>query len=206
MKRFSAIFICIVMLFASGFCANAEDDTASLTPLALVQFSSIESSALSFFVSDGGKATVQYSVFLKNDAGPVVVKTYIEKKNTGLFWSRVENGMKNNEWTDRYEKKYFVGTHTLKLSESGTYRAMIEIYVGSDVLKKYTEFQYDVNGLRGDVDSDGRITASDARLALRFSAKLQQSTQSQKKNADMNDDGRITAADARLILRMAARL
>jgi len=58
----------------------------------------------------------------------------------------------------------------------------------------------------GDVDGDGRITAADARLTLRFSARLIDLTEQQKKAADINGDGKITAANARRVLRWSARL
>lgn len=58
----------------------------------------------------------------------------------------------------------------------------------------------------GDVDGNGRITAADARLALRISAKLDQPDERQKKAADVNGDGNVTSSDARAILRFAAGL
>ena len=58
----------------------------------------------------------------------------------------------------------------------------------------------------GDVNQDGKVTASDARLALRYSAKLQMLTNAQMKAADANADGKVTAADARILLRYAAGL
>lgn len=64
----------------------------------------------------------------------------------------------------------------------------------------------DVNYLTGDVDGDGRITAKDARLALRVSAKLDRATYVESLAADVNLDGKVTAADARKILRVAAKL
>lgn len=58
----------------------------------------------------------------------------------------------------------------------------------------------------GDVNGDGKISAADARLALRFSASLEKPTEEQKKSADVNNDGKITASDARMILRVSAGL
>ena len=58
----------------------------------------------------------------------------------------------------------------------------------------------------GDVNKDGKITAADARLALRVSAKLETLTDYILRVADMNKDGKITAADARTILRKSAKL
>ena len=64
----------------------------------------------------------------------------------------------------------------------------------------------DADVMLGDVNKDGKITAADARLALRVSAKLETLTDYIQKTADMNKDGKITAADARKILRVSAKL
>ena len=58
----------------------------------------------------------------------------------------------------------------------------------------------------GDINGDDKITASDARLALRFSANLENPTEQQKKAADVNNDGKVNAIDARMILRVSAGL
>ena len=59
----------------------------------------------------------------------------------------------------------------------------------------------------GDVNFDGKITAADARLALRSSAKLWTPFFiEQFHSADIDGDLKINAADARAILRASARL
>ena len=60
----------------------------------------------------------------------------------------------------------------------------------------------------GDVNGDSKVTAADARLALRAAVGLESYAKGSEKfqAADMNQDGAITAADARLILRMAVGL
>lgn len=58
----------------------------------------------------------------------------------------------------------------------------------------------------GDVNFDGRITAADARLALRFSAKLETPTAEQFIVANVIVNEKIEASDARLILRVSAKL
>ncbi len=58
----------------------------------------------------------------------------------------------------------------------------------------------------GDVNGDGKITASDARSTLRASAKLEELTEEQLKVADVDFNGRVSAADARIILRVSAKL
>ena len=78
------------------------------------------------------------------------------------------------------------------------------------VCKKCNESRYEViekgENLKGDMNSDGKITAADARILLRISARLEPSDDSIIKKGDINKDGRITAADARKILRVSAKL
>ena len=62
------------------------------------------------------------------------------------------------------------------------------------------------NVVTGDVNGDGKLTASDARAALRMSAKLETYTPEQFAAADVNGDGKLTASDARIILRVSAKL
>ncbi|MBQ6019765.1 MAG: dockerin type I repeat-containing protein [Clostridia bacterium] len=58
----------------------------------------------------------------------------------------------------------------------------------------------------GDVNADGRISASDARLVLRRAARLEEFETARENAADADRSGRVTASDARLLLRVAARL
>ncbi len=58
----------------------------------------------------------------------------------------------------------------------------------------------------GDVNMDGKVTAADARAALRISAKLDTGTAVMLLAADCDGKERVTAADARIILRVSAKL
>lgn len=60
--------------------------------------------------------------------------------------------------------------------------------------------------IMGDLDNNQKITATDARICLRASAKLIELTEEEKQAADVLNDGEVTAADARKILRVSARL
>lgn len=60
--------------------------------------------------------------------------------------------------------------------------------------------------LKGDVNSDGRITASDARTILRIAARLETPGEAVRASADINSDGKTTSAEARSVLRFSARL
>lgn len=58
----------------------------------------------------------------------------------------------------------------------------------------------------GDADSNGKITASDARAALRIAARLDTPTEIQTMALDLDNNGKISPSEARKILRFAARL
>ena len=58
----------------------------------------------------------------------------------------------------------------------------------------------------GDIDDDGKITAADARLALRTSVKLEKLDERKTYAADVDKNSSVTAADARLILRYSVGL
>lgn len=65
---------------------------------------------------------------------------------------------------------------------------------------------FDKEQIPGDMDSNGEITAADARTALRIAASLEPATDEMRAVADINNDGQVTAADARTILRISAGL
>ncbi len=58
----------------------------------------------------------------------------------------------------------------------------------------------------GDMDSDNKITASDARTVLRASVGLEELSAEKAFLADIDGDSSVTAADARLILRTSVAL
>ncbi|MBQ7637721.1 MAG: hypothetical protein IJS90_02320 [Clostridia bacterium] len=58
----------------------------------------------------------------------------------------------------------------------------------------------------GDIDADGKVTAADARLALRAAVGLEHFTEAQKKAGDTDGDGKNTSSDARDILRKSVGL
>ena len=60
--------------------------------------------------------------------------------------------------------------------------------------------------IKGDIDGDGKVTASDARLALRAAVGLEVLDAEQIEAGDMDDDGKITSSDARDILRKSVGL
>ncbi len=69
------------------------------------------------------------------------------------------------------------------------------------------EFSYDfIIIVSGDVNRDGVVTATDARMVLRYSAGLESFDDFQLSASYANEDDEITAADARTVLRVSAGL
>lgn len=59
----------------------------------------------------------------------------------------------------------------------------------------------------GDATLSSGVSAADARLILRYSAKLEpEFSQIQLKVSDINNDSKVNAADARIVLRLSAKL
>jgi hypothetical protein len=81
-----------------------------------------------------------------------------------------------------------------------------ESFSYEDITEDFSENENELKLLKGDVNSDGFITAGDARLALRASAKLITINSEQTFAADVSNDGVVTAKDARTILRYSAKL
>ncbi len=58
----------------------------------------------------------------------------------------------------------------------------------------------------GDIQGDGKITASDARQTLRASVELETLASYELEAADLKQDGKPKAEDARAILRISVEL
>lgn len=62
----------------------------------------------------------------------------------------------------------------------------------------------DATSTLGDVNLDGKVTTTDARLALRAASGLDTLTPQQALAADVNKNGKTDTSDARKILRVAS--
>ena len=83
---------------------------------------------------------------------------------------------------------------------------MIIANTPSDMIERFIRSRIPSGGMKGDVNLDGKVDATDARLALRAAAKLDTLTGQAFTNADVDGSGIINAEDARKILRVAAKL
>lgn len=139
--------------------------------------------------------TGNYDMCFYNDADNAVKISFMYSE------SNQENALKMFVLTFSYTGKAVYPT--LKVTNiAGTYiKSVAEVIVLNE-----REETPPVSTVKGDVDLNGKITAADVRLALRKSAKLENLSESQMKNADVNSDSLVTATDARLILRYTAGL
>lgn len=120
------------------------------------------------------------------------------------------------EYSDKctYGGSYGMWQYTSKGSVSGieeNYTDLNICYVNYPKLISDLGFNKQINHngetKKGDVNGDGKLTAADARLALRISAKLEANvTDKMMSAADADGNGTVTAADARIILRVSAGL
>ena len=94
--------------------------------------------------------------------------------------------------------------HKIDTSKIGKYTVKV-LHNNFSAQFKYTVAKR-IDARIGDINFDGRVTASDARLALRAAAKLDTLQGNALLAADVDFDGKTSASDARKILRVAAGL
>ena len=164
----------------------------------------------------------QYPVFLDLEESSIaklgkakileIAKTfcyYIEKAgytfgiyaNTNWFNNYLTDSWYNSKikWLAQYYKEVtYKGSYDIwQYSDSGKVSGIDRVV---DMNFCYLSF------VPGDINNDGKVTASDARKILRIASGLESASGQAKKNADVNGDGKITAADAREALRIASGL
>lgn len=214
MKRFFSVLLALLMLIAVPLGASAEIaiDTDELIMEFLESLLGSEShvagtpsfiktnnSTLTFYILSSGEANVSYSISLDADnTQGAKAEFYIEKNLWGIFWDRLDY-----KWTDTFTDRYHANSFTVNVAEEGLYRVVMTVDTGDDKYTSKAETEYKKDYVFGDVNNDSKLTAADARLVLRYSARLENSAVIAKKG-DMNADGKVNAADARILLIRAA--
>ena len=200
MKRILSLVLAFVVILSCGICAYAEEtETEDIPDSAIPQFSYIQHISVTFYMANG-KASASYLVSVSGKRD-IDIDIVIEKKTLGFIWADVSRSAVSVK-----NVQYYSGTFKADVSGSGEYRVRISAKVNGEKTEKTVGFTYDESIFLGDVNGDNRITAYDARLVLRYSAKIESFTEKQKVFADINADGKITASDARIVLRIAAKL
>lgn len=119
-----------------------------------------------------------------------------KSENTFLFPTR--------NLDNRYCKLYYIDSDgNIEIVDATT--EMNVLYANTAHVGTFAVVE-DKTFAKGDVNGDAKINASDARLALRASAKLEALSDVQQSAADVDNSGTVTSADARTILRAAAGL
>ncbi len=107
------------------------------------------------------------------------------------------------------EIKYFGDRITFTRDDNTSVKAEDSLKTGDKLYYFGTETVLELI-IVGDANADGNITAADARIVLRFSAKLDMNTNAYEdmnyQGVDVDNDGKVNASDARAILRVAAKI
>ncbi len=105
---------------------------------------------------------------------------------------------------------YFTNSNSFVIYDENNHFMNEEDYIGTGCRLNHETPEGNVTNyyvsVTGDIDSDGKINAADARHILRASAKIDELTGVYFTAADVNLDGKVNAADARKTLRVAAHL
>lgn len=132
MKKYIAAFLLITTLFSClPIVTSAEADgkegkmeIVSVEP----RLNNGSSCNLDFYISSSGLVlvTIDYEG-IPSTFQRVTVKTYIQKKSFIFFWNKIDIGQTDNIWVDTSTALTGRFTHQIQLSDTGTYRAVIEI-------------------------------------------------------------------------------
>ena len=123
MKK-AIIMLLTVTTLLSCFTIFSSAEDAEITP----RYSNVNSANVSFAITETGLAAVDVSYFGKPGiTTQVKSEIYLQKKVLGLFWQKVNIGTTDNVWID-YSTNCDGGFfHSFQLSDTGTYRAVVEI-------------------------------------------------------------------------------
>ncbi len=127
-----------------------------------------------------------------------------ENLNMDIITAMTSYGMTVKEFTDLSGNK----TAVIKTKDNVLLEDSDMLHNGAYIATLYEGYVVDKVNIcvKYDVNCDGELTAADARLTLRYSAKLESFDGLMSDAADVDGKSGVTAADARLILRKAARL
>ncbi len=136
-------------------------------------------------------------IFADNSKNP---QTYLFGAETEIYALKEQNGYLFMGW---YESPDFTGAPVTTIGKDRT--GDLILYAKWRTKK---EAEADMIKEKGwcDLDADGSVSASDARLALRASVGLEELTPAQIRRVDFIGNGIVTASTARQLLRIAVGL
>lgn len=152
-------------------------------------------------IGDMGDGSIPGSVFGIIPVDNTVIKVDYEN----FIISNVARNMLIDEFMANFKNGYVFVVY----NEKGEFKDEDE-YIGTGCRLNFETIDGNITNyyvsVTGDIDSDGKVTAADARLVLRAAAKMDELTGAYYTAADVNLDGKVTAADARKTLRVAANI
>lgn len=109
-----------------------------------------------------------------------------------------------------YDNDKFMGEKIKRISEDSVGDVTLYAkWITTDeaaAIKKQEQLDFIKENKYGDLDSDGKITAKDARLVLRATVRLEQLSDDVLRRADYYGSGKILSANARTTLRISVGL
>ena len=207
MKRILCVIMALCMLFVFSVISYGEEMSAteddqiehtkdSAIPDARPEYDAINNINITFYII-GGKAYISYIVSSAEKGINISVQLF-----EGLVFHK-EIGAVHKNYSD---DKYISGQCVVPVNESGYYFVKVNVVSGEDDAVTKVSYNYDSKIFMGDVDANGIITAADARKILRYSARLEDYSETVFRLGDVDVNGVVTAADARIVLRFAAKL
>ena len=80
---------------------------------------------MTFTISSNGTATVSLRcVGVSGVTTSIEAVTHIERQLLTNVWTKVDIGTENKEWVDSTSSYRLLASHSVKLSQTGTYRAV----------------------------------------------------------------------------------
>lgn len=129
LTRFLAFALALVSVFLLCKPLTAPATAAGIAPY----FDSTAAVKLWGGISSTGVLTVNYSCTgFQGVTEKIVIRTYVEKKVAGLFWSRVDIGGSNNEWVFVSTSSSYSTTKSVTVPSKGTYRVTATFAVYSN--------------------------------------------------------------------------
>ena len=152
---------------------------------------------LYFVFSDGQVVHIPLTVHSSLNAETTTEKQQVTETTTEFI---SETTTKSNIIETTTKEQQVTETTTEFIPETTTKSNIIETTIKVDIPTQEQKF------MKGDMDNNNKITASDARLILRIAAKLDIVSNEMLIRADIDNNNKVNASDARKALRISAKL
>ena len=121
---FTTIITCMFVPVGAEGIGEPTNVSSEVTP----RWNNAFSCDYNFYILTDGTAKVTVDYLGTSGAFTnVTVTTYIQKRFLGIFWTTVDIGQPDNKWIDTSTDISDRFVHTVSLSNTGTYRAVIKI-------------------------------------------------------------------------------